>query len=79
MTELLYPFYNIDNLWGEDSFSAIATKYIGPGFNFNNVLLTPENHGFYVIKNVRFSIDIPIYFDMWLLLKDLSDEELDQV
>lgn len=33
--------------------------------------------GFYTIKNIRFSNEIPIYYDLEMLLKDLTDEELD--
>ena len=47
-------------------------------FNLNDVL-QETNDGFYMVKNIRFSADVPIYFDLWLLLKDLSDEELDEL
>jgi hypothetical protein len=32
-----------------------------------------------MVKNIRFSADVPIYFDLWMLLKDLTDEELDEL
>ena len=38
-----------------------------------------KNDGYYVVKNIRFSRDLPIYYDLWLLLKDLDNDELDEL